>query len=50
MAGKEVCFISLENIFGVPYLYKYLEIITGRYDIISWNRNGINEECGATNH
>ncbi len=37
---KKICFISLDNIFLVPYFNNYKEILKNhRYDLIFWNKN-----------
>jgi hypothetical protein len=47
---KRICFVSLDNINRVPYLFKYIEEISGEYDIVYWNRNLSEENCGAANN
>lgn len=44
---KRVCFICLTNQFLTPYLDKYISVIDCEYDIIFWNRHGLNEKSGA---
>jgi len=48
--GKKICFVGLSNIQAVPYLYKYVKLLKCEYDIIYWDRKGIDEDCGAVNH
>lgn len=43
-----VCFISLDNLYLVPYLKKYLSFV-GKYDVIYWNRSNVEEKSGAEN-
>lgn len=43
-----ICFIGLGNLFSTPYLYRYLNNLDQRYDIIFWNRVGIEENCPAS--
>ena len=50
MGKKRVCFVGLSNIWAAPYLYKYIELLDCEYDIIYWDRKGIEENCGAVNH
>lgn len=44
---NKVCFITLTNLFAVPYLSKYTELINCKYDVIYWNRCGEKENSGA---
>lgn len=50
MKKERVCIILLTNLFRAPYLKVYEEIIneTG-YDMIYWDRLGIEEKCNAKN-
>ena len=50
MGRKKICFVGLSNIQAVPYLYKYINLLKCEYDIVYWDRKGINENCGAINH
>ena len=47
---KRICFVGLSNIQAAPYLYKYIKLLKCEYDIIYWDRKGIDEDCGAINH
>lgn len=44
---RRVCFVSLTNMYLTPYLIKYTELGKYSYDIIYWNRHGIEEKSGA---
>lgn len=44
---SRICFISLDNINRVPYLSRYAQFFDGDYDIIYWNRSGIDERVRA---
>lgn len=44
---RKICFISLDNIFLVPYFNNYKEILkNNEYDLIFWNKNINNERDG----
>ena len=45
--NKKICFICLGNLFLTPYINKYIKSIECDYDIIFWNRYGINELSNA---
>lgn len=47
---RKICFVGLSNIQAVPYLDKYIKLLKCEYDIIYWDRKGIEEDCGAINH
>ncbi len=47
---SKICIVSMRNIFSSPVLEKYREIIKEDYDIVYWDRFGIEEECGAKNY
>lgn len=49
MRKKKVCFISLGNLYLCPYISKYISLIDCDYDVIYWNRHGIDEDIGAKN-
>lgn len=49
MNKKKVCFISLVNLYLCPYISKYTALINCNYDIIYWNRHGIEENINANN-
>lgn len=40
---KKICFICFGNLYLTPYLKNYTEVIPHTYDLIIWNRHGINE-------
>lgn len=39
MTTKKICFVSLANLYAVPYLNRYTTLIDCDYDIIYWNRH-----------
>lgn len=43
----KVCFVCLDNLMKLPYLYKYTDLMNCKYDIIYWNRMLLEEQCGA---
>lgn len=43
----KVCFVCLDNLMKLPYLYKYTDLMNCKYDIIYWNRMVLEERCGA---
>ena len=47
MSKKRICFISLVNLYLCPYITKYISLIDCDYDIIYWNRHGIEEDNSA---
>lgn len=46
---NKICIVSMSNLYVCPYLQRYLEIINGNclYDIIYWDRHGIEEKIDA---
>lgn len=46
---KRVCFISLGNIYLVPYLNQYREVLDDNFDIIYWDRENLNETISGSN-
>lgn len=46
----KVCFICLDNLMKLPYLYKYTSVMKCKYDMIYWNRQRIDEKREAENH
>jgi hypothetical protein len=47
MSKKRICFITLSNLYLCPYISKYISLIDCDYDIIYWDRHGIDENMGA---
>lgn len=45
--NKKICFVHLENIMAIPYLHKYTDILDRAFDVIYWDRRGLDESCGA---
>lgn len=43
---KKIAFVSLSNLYAVPYIKKYIRAMNGEvsYDIIMWNRHGVSED------
>lgn len=50
MTNKKICFVSLVNIYLLPYLKKYTTLIGDNYDIIYWNRHNIDEKINQNRH
>ena len=40
---NRICFVSVGNIYITPYINQYTRIIKGSYDLIYWDREGIEE-------
>lgn len=50
-SGKpKICILTTRNIFDSPCLTKYQFLLQEPFDIVYWDRCGIQEECGATNY
>lgn len=48
--SNKICFISIGNIYNVPYLTFYLDIVGDNdYDIIYWDRELLDEKTQAVN-
>ena len=45
-----ICILTTRNIFDAPCLAKYQSLLQEPFDIVYWDRCGIQEECGATNY
>ena len=43
---KKICFVTMGNIYTVPYLSTYTKLIDGGYSVIYWDREGKNETEG----
>ncbi len=43
---KKICFVTMGNIYIVPYLSTYTNHIKGNYSVIYWDREGKNEAEG----
>ena len=41
---KKICFITMGNLYTVPYLKSYTKYIDGSYSVIYWDREGKREE------
>lgn len=51
MTNKRICFVTIRNIFAIPCLPRYQESFGDiPFDIIYWDRKGIEEFCTAENH
>lgn len=44
---KKICFVSLSNIYLCPYIYKYIQQLDCDYDVIYWDRHGVEESIDA---
>mgnify|MGYP000915196075 FL=1 len=51
MSKKNICFISLGNLYLCPYIFKYISLLDDDfdYDVIYWNRHAEKEDIGAKN-
>lgn len=47
---SRICIVTTRNIFDAPCLDKYGKLIDEPFDIIYWDRCGIEENCGAANY
>ena len=45
-----ICILTTRNIFDAPCLEKYRHLLQEPFDIVYWDRCGIQEECGAANY
>ena len=45
---EKVCFVSMDNLNRVPYIEKYIEWLNAPFDVIYWDRSGINDSVGET--
>lgn len=43
---KRICFVTMGNVYTVPYLSTYTRHIEGSYSLIYWDREGKNESGG----
>ena len=43
---SKICFVTARNIFDAPCLEKYKRVIHEPFDILYWDKSGINENCG----
>lgn len=48
--NPRICILTTRNIFDAPCLAKYQSLLQEPFDIVYWDRCGIQEECGATNY
>lgn len=46
---KKICFITLGNLYLCPYISKYTSILRCDFDVIYWNRHGVEEDIKAQN-
>ncbi len=49
MSGKTFCFVFMGNLYLCPYIQKYLGLLDYDYDVLYWNRDGIEERTKARN-
>lgn len=47
---KKICFITMGNLYTVPYLKSYTKYIDGSYSVIYWDREGKREEEGQNKY
>lgn len=47
---SRICILTTRNIFDAPCLTKYQCLLQEPFDIVYWDRCGIQEECGAVNY
>ena len=45
--NKKICFVSLVNLYLCPYISKYISLLECDYDVIYWDRHGIEENIDA---
>lgn len=50
MKKKKLCVVTTRNLFDSPCLKKYCAILGDDFDIIYWDRCGIEESCGTGIH
>lgn len=48
MHKEKKCFISLVNLYLCPYISKYISLLESDYDVICWDRHGIEENAGES--
>jgi hypothetical protein len=49
--AKKICFVTVRNIYAISCLPRYRKLFGDTsFDIIYWDRNDIEENCGAENH
>ena len=47
---KKICFVTMGNIYTVPYLNTYTKYIKGNYSVIYWDREDKNEIEGTNKY
>lgn len=45
--SKKICFIFMGNLYLCPYISSYIDNINCKFDVIYWDRDGIEEKIGA---
>jgi hypothetical protein len=51
LMAKKICFVTVRNIYAISCLPRYRKLFGDTpFDIIYWDRNDIEENCGAENH
>ncbi len=51
MQENKICIVTLRNIYMISCLPRYIECFdNSKFDIVYWDRHGIEENCGAENH
>lgn len=46
---KKICFVSYVNLYLTPYIRNYMQNIKGDFDVILWDRHGIDEKIDGGN-
>lgn len=44
-----ICFVSMDNLNRVPYIATYVSWIESPFDVIYWDRSGVNDTVGELN-
>lgn len=45
-SGARICFVSMDNLNRVPYIQTYIKWINQPFDVVYWDRSGVNESVG----
>lgn len=46
---SKVCFVAMDNFNRVPYIQTYIKWIDQPFDVIYWDRSGLNDSIGEAN-
>ena len=41
------CFVFLDSSNRMPYIYKYIQAESYKYDLVLWDRSNLEDDCGA---